>query len=127
MTKILEKVCIKSYYVRTELNATDIGSRGNLLSKIAGIWWKAPSWIAENNKWPDQPILSESKECEKEAKIIKGVSATAFKQKYLFDLLLEIQKVLMVSTWITRFINNCRKIKTRGSLTISEIQCQNKC
>ena len=101
-----------------------------MLSEIAGIWWKGPSWIAENNKWLDQPILSEPKESEKEAKIIKSVSATAFKQKYLFDLLLdkfEIQKVLMIPTRITRFINNCRKIKTRGSLTISEIQCQNKC
>ena len=46
-------------------------------------------------------MLSESKESEKGAKIIKDVSGTAFKQKYLFDLLLdkfEIQKVLMVST-----------------------------
>ena len=47
-------------------NPADIGSRGSLLSKIPDICWKGPSWIAENSKWPEQPILSESKS-EKEA------------------------------------------------------------
>ena len=66
--------------------------------------------MAENNKWPDQPILSESKESEKEAKIIKNILATTIKQKDLFDFLLEkyeFHKALRVSAWITRFMNNC--------------------
>ena len=33
---------------------------------------------------------------------------------------------MRVSAWIRRFINNCRKIKKRGPLTTSEIQCQEK-
>ena len=74
-----------------------------MLSKIPDIRWNGPSWIAENKKnWPDQPILSESKQSEKETKIIKNIHM------------------------ITRFINNCRKIKKRGPLTTSEIQCQEK-
>ena len=32
----------------------------------------------------------------------------------------------MVLAWITRFINNCGKIKKRGPLITSEIQCQEK-
>ena len=36
----------------------------------------------------------------------------------------KLHKVLKVSTWIIRFINNCSKIKERGPLTTSEIQCQ---
>ena len=51
-------------------NRADIGCRGSLLSKIPDICWKGPLWIAENSKWPEQPILSESKS-EKEAYIIK--------------------------------------------------------
>ena len=51
--------------VPTKQNPVNIGSRGSPLSKIPDIWWKGPSWIAENNKWPDQPILSKSKELSK--------------------------------------------------------------
>ena len=53
-----------------------------------------PGWIAENNKWPDQPII------EKEAKIIKNTLTTTAKQKDLFDFLLdkkELHKALRVS------------------------------
>ena len=55
-------------------NRADIGCRGSLLSKIPDICWKGPLWIAENSKWPEQPILSESKS-EKEAYIIKNILA----------------------------------------------------
>ena len=55
-------------------NRADIGCRGSLLSKIPDICWKGPLWIAENSKWPEQPILSESKS-EKEAYIIKKILA----------------------------------------------------
>ena len=33
---------------------------------------------------------------------------------------------MRISAWITRFINDCRKTKKGGRLTISEIQCQDK-
>ena len=49
--------------------------------------------------------LIESKESEKEAKIIKSILATTVKQNDLFDFLLdkyELHKVLRVSAWITR-------------------------
>ena len=126
VSKILEKEYIKWYYVPIKQNPADIESRGSLLSKTSDIWWKGPSWIAENNKWPDQPILSEAKESEKESKIIKNILANTVKQKDLFDFLLDkykLHKVLRVSAWITRFINSCQKVRERGPLTISEIQC----
>ena len=100
-----------------------------VICKIPDIWWKGPSWIVENNKWPDQPILSKSKESEKEVKIIKNILATKVKQKDLFDLLLdkyELHKVFRISAWVTRFINNCQKIPNRGPLTTSEIRFQEK-
>ena len=89
----------------------DVRSRGRLLSKIPDIWWKGPSWIAECEKWPDQPIFSKSKKSEKEAKIFKNILATTVKQKDLFDFLLgkcELLKVLRISARITKFKNNCR-------------------
>ena len=80
VTKILEKEYIKWYSVPTKQNPADTGSRGSL-SKISEIRWKGHLWIAENNKWPDLRILSESKESEKEAKIIKNILATTIEQK----------------------------------------------
>ena len=77
----------------------DVRSRGRLLSKIPGICWKGPSWIAECKKWPDHPIFSESKKSEKEAKIFKNILATTVKQKDLFDFLLgkcKLHKVLRI-------------------------------
>ena len=76
VTKILEKDYIKRYFVPTKQNPAQIGSRGNLLSKIPDIWSKGPSCIVENNKWQDQLILSGTKEFEKEAKFIKNILAT---------------------------------------------------
>ena len=95
----------------------DIGSRGILLSKTPGIWWGGSSWIIENNKWPDQLILNKSKEPNIEAKIIKDILAATVKVKDFFDLLLnkyKLHKILRVSTWVTKFINNCRSITERG-------------
>ena len=92
VSKILEKGYIKWYYVPIKQNPADIGSRGILLSKILDIWWEGPSWIAEN-KWSHQPTLSESKESEKEAKIIKNILATTAKQKDLFVFLLNKYKL----------------------------------
>ena len=124
-SKILEKEYIKWYYVLTKEKPADIGSRGSPLSNISDIWWKG-SQIVQNNKQPDQPILNWPKESEKEAKIVKNIIATTVKQKDLFDFLLdkyELHKILRVSAWITKFINNCRKFRKKEPLTTSEIPC----
>ena len=49
-------------------NLADTESKGSLLSKIVKTLWKSPSSIAENNKWSDQSILSDSKQSDKEVK-----------------------------------------------------------
>ena len=64
--------------------------------------------MAENNKWPDQSILSQSNESEKEAKAIKNILATIVKQRDLFDFLQDkykLQKVLRLLAWIIGFEN----------------------
>ena len=120
---MLEKEFLKWYYVPTKQNSADIGS--SLLSETPCIWWKGLSWIAENNNWPYQPILSKSRESEKEAKTINNLN----RKVYLIDLLLdkyELHNILRVSAWVARFINNCQKTSKIGPLATSEIQCQEK-
>ena len=58
--------------------------------------------------------------------MLNNILATSVKQK---DLLLgkcELQKILRVSAWVTRLVNNFRKIKKKRPLLTSEIQCQKK-
>ena len=60
---------------------------------------------------------------------MKNIIATTVKQKDLFDFLLdkyELHKILRVSAWITKFINNCRKFRKKEPLTTSEIPCWEK-
>ena len=68
------------------------------------------------------------KNLRKNLKLLKILTATA-KQNDSFNFLLdkyELHKVLKVSAWITRFINNFERNKKKRILTTSEIQCQEK-
>ena len=127
--KIREKDFIKWYYVPTKENPADLGSRGCLLSNIPEVWWKGPAWLTEPENWPDQPYISPTIESEKESKLIKEVLATTTEKTDDYHMTLskhQLHKTLRVTAWISRFINNCRKIKRTGPLKVEEIQKQLK-
>ena len=68
------------------------------------------------------------KNLRKNLKLLKILTATA-KQNDSFNFLLdkyELHKVLKISAWITRFINNFERNMKKRILTTSEIQCQEK-
>ena len=122
----IRKEQIKWYYNPIKQNSTDIGV---CYIRFQTSGEKVLHRQQKIKEWPDQPILSESKESKKVAKLTKNILATTVKKNDLFDFLLdeyELRKVLRVSHQITRFINNCQKVKKRGLLTTSEIQCQEK-
>lgn len=67
--------------------------------------------------------IEASVESEREGKIIKETSATTTAKDGIYDSLLnkhDLPKLLRVSTWIRRFLNNCKKRKTRGLLLRNE-------
>lgn len=67
--------------------------------------------------------IEASVESEREDKIIKEISATTTAKDGIYDSLLnkhDLPKFLRVSTWIRRFLNNCKKRKTRGLLLRNE-------
>ena len=99
--KIREKYFIKWYYVPKKENPDDIGSRGSLTSSIPKVWWKSPAWLPDMNKWPNQA----------------RIEAIVESSNGIYDTLLnkhDLQRTLRVSTWISRFLNNCKNTKEQA-------------
>ncbi|XP_057302719.1 uncharacterized protein LOC130636887 [Hydractinia symbiolongicarpus] len=126
----VDKVKKKNYIVWThvpsEQNPADCGSRGCSFTKLDSLWWDGPSWLLEKENWPIDIITTPSVESESEAKRIKEVLAVAINKKEdsTFQPLLakyELRKVIRMSSWILRFITNCRQGGVHGPLTTEEV------
>ena len=129
MNKIKQNANVTWKYVPTKQNPADIGSRGLLISKMPNVWWEGPSWLTNSNEWPTQPVIQLSVESQKEAKPGKQILANTVETTSTFDTLLEkfeLHKVLRVTAWVNRFIQNCRHSKESGPLKTSEIEKHRK-
>ena len=122
----MERDYIKWQYVPTRDNPAYLGSR-ELLTKIPEIWWKGISWFQAKENWPRQAHIKLSEESEKEVKILKGrksIVITTVEIQDDFDLILhksDLHKAFRISSWILRFIDNCRRKKKSGPLTTVEL------
>lgn len=117
--KVKEKNYIVWRHVPSEQNPADCGSRGCSFTKLDSLWWDGPSWLLEKENWPIDIITTPSVESESEAKRIKEVLAVAINKKEdsTFQPLLakyELWKVIRISSWILRFITNCRQGGVHG-------------
>ena len=87
-----------------------MGSRGGDVSRLTGLWWQGPSWLA---KPQDRKTAREKTE-----------------NKDVFDELLEkheLWRVLRVGAWIGRSLHNIRTVRKQrvvGRLITEEIQKQ---
>ena len=125
ISKILEREFIAWNYVRTKQNPADIGSRRRPVRKLPELWWTGPTWLKEFPKWPVQPYIGPTAESQQECKTIPEVMAATAEALDMFDKLLakyEFWKFLRITSWIFRFLNNCRRTKQSGPRTTSEIE-----
>ena len=82
--------------------------------------------MTEPDHWPGDILTQPSKETEAEAKLTKEIFATATETKDGLDEVLERNsswKTVRVTTWMRRFLNNCKQKKLNrlvGPLTTSE-------
>ena len=129
VSKILELEFIAWKYVLTKQNPADIGSRGSPVRMLPELWWKGPIWLKEFPKWPAQPHIGPTAESQQECKIIPEVMAASVEALDMFNKLLakyEFWEFLRITSWIFRFLNNCKRTKQSGPLTISEIEQRKK-
>ena len=132
---IVDKIKDKNYitwkHVPTYENPADTGSRVVYGNQIPSVWLNGPTWLQNRDQWPLQPIIKANEEMEKEAKKIKTVLAANIKlfEASKFDTLLEkcnLRKLLRITSWISRFVNNVRATKLKGPVTTEELINQQK-
>ena len=125
VSKILERDFIAWKYFPSKQKPADIGSQGSPIRKLPELWWTGPTWLKEFAKWPVQPYIGPIAELQQECKTIPEVMTLTVEAVDMFDKLLakyEFCKFLRITSWIFRFLNNCRRTKQSGPLTTSEIK-----
>ena len=126
---IKETDFITWHYVPTKDNPSDLGSRGIQSNKISANWFKGPDWIASKKDWPTQPEVTENEEITAERITKKehlGLATTEQQKDNRMNILLNklnYWKLLRVTSFIKRFIHNCKNAgsKISGPLTTDEI------
>ena len=115
--------------VPTNQNLTDIGSRGSPVRRLPELWWTGPTWLKEFPKWPVQPYIGPTAESQQECKTIPEVMVATAEALDMFDKLLakyEFWKFLRITSWVFRFLSNCRRTKQSSRLTTSKIEQRKK-
>ena len=131
---IQEKGYIQWHHVPTDDNPSDQGSRGIESRKMGSLWFEGPKWLSSPDKWPQQPEVAETSETARESikpKLEKQLFAKEEEQNETTDPLLlkyaSYWKLLRVTAYMKRFIDNCRKSeKQKGPLTTKEFEAAEK-
>ncbi|KAK3727098.1 hypothetical protein QZH41_006023 [Actinostola sp. cb2023] len=112
-------------------NPNDIGSRGAAPRELSDMWLQGPDWMADKEKWPPQPEVTESDEIAKEKAKTQQQEKQLMakeepKKQSVLDALLDkyssCWKLQRVVALVQRFLNNCRSGEKRtGPLSTEEI------
>ena len=118
--QILQESNIKWHYVNTKDNPADIASRGMHIHQLASneLWWRGPPWLNDQRDWPSLPELKSTEESEAEKRNISATAVIAEKSPQGLEAIIDLQrydsqhKVIRITAWVYRFVNNAR-IKDR--------------
>ena len=133
--KLIKELCDATWHhVPSDLNPSDLGTRGVSPANLGEFWLKGPAWLGDRAEWPQQPNVTATKEALVEA-VTKPARETmmleqsgneagdkeawtlSFVKKYKY------WKLLRITAYILRFRRNCcQKEKIRGPLQIEEIK-----
>ena len=100
---------------------------------MGSLWFEGPKWLSSPGKWPQQPEVAETSETARESvkpKLEKQLFAKKEENETTDPLLVEYAsywKLLRVTAFLKRFIDNCRKSeKQKGPLTTKEFEAAEK-
>lgn len=110
------------------LNPADLPSRGcSLQTLISKKWHEGPLWLKqEQGSWPSTEISPDKEivNSEKRKTIVSSLTTSAEEFSY-FTRISSFEKIVRITAWIRRFINNCKIIKAArktGNLNIEELK-----
>ena len=130
--KIRTKEFISWRHIPGECNPADVGSRGCSTIQLQGnqLWWKGPSWLPNEENWPEDIRTVPSTESETEARKMKDVLATAVSTPGNFDDIMHrfsFKKAIRITGWMLRFKNNSlADEEIDGPLTAEEFNAANE-
>ena len=125
--QILQESNIKWHYVNTKDNPADIASRGMHIQQLASneLWWRGPPWLNDQQDWPSLPELESTEESETEKRTISVTAVIAEKSPQGLEAIIDLQrydsqhKVIRITAWVYRFVNNARMNDRVVSKTLS--------
>lgn len=127
IAEITSELKITWKYCPTKSNLADLGSRGATTDKLEREeWFTGPSWLLNENEWPEQPELCKSKETLDEYKASEPVFFCEEREPDEWDDLLERSsywRTLRITAWMLRFVDNCchKSNRKTGPLNTDEI------
>ena len=116
-------------HVASQDNPADLGSRGGR-DTANQLWWKGPSWLTNQDEWPQDIVTIATPQSRAEAKITKEVFNAAVESTDQLDKVLatfSLSKAIRINAWISRFTHNCqvtREERKSGPMTTQEINDQ---
>ena len=116
-------------HVPSQDNPADLGSRGGR-DTANQLWWKGPSWLTNQDEWPQDIVTIATPQSRAEAKITKEVFNAAVESTDQLDKVLatfSLSKAIRINAWISRFTHNCqvtREERKSGPMTTQEINDQ---
>ena len=125
--QILQESNIKWHYVNIKDNPADIASRGMHIHQLASneLWWRGPPWLNDQQDWPSLPELESTEESETEKRTISATAVIAEKSPQGPEASIDLQrydsqhKVIRITAWVYRFVNNARMKDRVVSKTLS--------
>ena len=121
-------------YVPTKQNPADIASRGTTATQLVEnkLWWNGPEFLIKSNEhWPSQP--SNSQEDDSELKSPRVSVSTSIVNVAQIPNILKlvdtskystIGRLLRVTAYVLRFINNLKKRVENLDITVGQITCE---
>lgn len=107
-------------HVSGEQNPADCASRGLFPHELVNhhLWWNGPHWLrSAPSDWPRQTELPPN---DSETEIVKTCHLTAVGTKdplLPLDRFSSYSKLVRVTAWVMRFINNCRASRRSSQVT----------
>ena len=117
-------------YIPTKENPSHLGTRGVKAERLTRFWNEGPSWLGNEEDWPTQPIVVETKDTQVETLKIKVkvmvTIATMDDNRSHFITSMTSSKLLRITGWILQFRRNRMVSKSTGPLQTHEIEYAEK-
>jgi hypothetical protein len=117
-------------HVPTQLNPSDLGTRGISPTKIGDLWLKGPQYLSRPDDWPAQPEITGTADTSQEevvpkvktmmANILESNGANAFIEEMTQRF--HYQKLIRITAWMLRFKHNCLRERYEGPLQTPELK-----